>query len=77
MGARTLDLDYRKMRVLLKQWRTEAKLTQRCMAERLRKPHTYVYKVEVGDRRIDPLEFIYWCKACGVDPAKKLKQLYS
>ena len=74
--ARTQDLDYRKMRVLLKQWRNDADLTIRVLGERLRKPHSYVVKVESGDRRIDPLEFIYWCQACGVDPSKKLKELY-
>ena len=63
------------MRALLKAWRIEAGLTQRSMGARLRKPHTYVYKVEVGNRRIDPLEFIQWCRACRVDPSKKLKEL--
>jgi hypothetical protein len=76
MGARTQDVDYRKMRALLKVWRLKAGLTQRSMGEILRKPHTYVYKVEVGNRRIDPLEFIQWCKACRVDPSRKLKELY-
>ena len=73
--ARTLDLDYCKMRVLLRQWRNDAGLTIRTLGERLRKQHSYVSKVEVGNRRIDPLEFIYWCEACGVDPSKKLKEL--
>jgi len=74
--ARTQDLDYRKMCALLKQWRNDADLTIRTLGERLRKPYSYVHKVEVGNRRIDPLEFIYWCKACGVDPSKKIKELY-
>ncbi|MCL2648607.1 MAG: helix-turn-helix domain-containing protein [Phycisphaerales bacterium] len=65
------------MRVLLKQWRTDAGLTQRNMGTRLRKPHTYAYKVEVGDRRLDALEFIQWCKACNADPLKKFKELLS
>ena len=67
-------MDYRKMRVLLRQWRIDAGLTMRSLGERLQKPASYVYKVEVGGRRIDPLEFIQWCKACGVDPVKKLQE---
>ena len=63
-----------KMRVLLKQWRIDAGLTQRSIGERLRKPNSYVSKVEAGDRRIDPLEFVQWCRACGVDPLKKLEE---
>lgn len=39
-------------------------MTQRALALQLRKPHSYVHKVEVGDRRIDPIEFIAWCHAC-------------
>jgi hypothetical protein len=31
---------------------------ERQLAKRLRKPHSYVHKVEVGDQRIDPIEFI-------------------
>ena len=65
------------MRVLLKQWRNDADLTIRSMGERLHKPYSYVHKVEVGNRRIDPLEFIQWCKACNADPLKKFKELLS
>ena len=78
MRLKIQDLDYRKMcykmRVLLKQWRLDAGLTQRGLGERLRKPASYVYKVEAGARRIDPLEFVQWCRACGVDPLKKLEE---
>ncbi len=70
MGARPQHtLAYRRLCSLLRKWRMEAELTQRGLANRLRKPHSYVHKVEVGDRRIDPVEFIAWCKACRVKPA--------
>lgn len=42
------------------------------LAELLNKPHSYVYKVEHGERRIDPVEFVQWCWACGVDPADEI-----
>ena len=43
--------------------------------EALRKPHSYVYKVELGERRIDPVEFVQWCRACGVDPADEVDRI--
>lgn len=39
------------------------------------KPHSYVHKVETGERRIDPVEFIAWCRSCGLDPAGALRQV--
>lgn len=55
---------------LLRKWREESGLTQRRLAEKLRKPYSFVWKVEAGERRIDPIEFVAWCRACGVEPAK-------
>ena len=61
--------------MLLRQWRVDAKYTQRALAKRLHKPHSYIWKVEVGERRIDPLEFIAWCRACEVSPGKAIARL--
>ena len=61
--------------ILLRKWRNDAKLTQRALGKRLRKPHTFVHKSEVGSRRIDPIEFIDWCKACGVSPTAAIAGL--
>jgi hypothetical protein len=47
-------------------------MTQRALAAKLKKPPSYVHKVEVGDRRIDPIEFIAWCRACSLDSARCL-----
>ena len=52
---------------LLRQWREEAGLSQREVRKRRGKPHTYVHKVEVGDRRIDPVEFARFVEALGLD----------
>jgi transcriptional regulator with XRE-family HTH domain len=60
---------------LLRQWRTNAGLTQRALASELRKPHSYVWKVEAGERRIDPIEFAAWCNASGIRPARAIEQL--
>lgn len=57
---------------LLREWWKQAGLTQRELAERLRKPPSYVHKTEVAARRIDPLEFFAWCRECERDPAAAL-----
>ncbi len=76
MGARAQHtFGYRRLCALLRKWRTDAGLTQRGLATRLRKPHSYVHKTEVGDRRIDPLEFIAWCVACRLDPSDSISEV--
>ena len=76
MGASALhSLPYRRLCRLLRSWREGAGLTQRAMARRLDKPHSYVHKTEVGERRIDPLEFIAWCRACGLEAAASIKKV--
>jgi transcriptional regulator with XRE-family HTH domain len=52
--------------------RKGAGLTQREVAARLRKPPSFVGKVEAIERNLSVLEFIAWTRAIGVDPAKVL-----
>jgi transcriptional regulator with XRE-family HTH domain len=76
MGARPQHSSrYRRLCGLLRGWRTSAGLTQRDLAAKLKKPPSFVHKTEVADRRIDPLELIAWCLACGVDPAKGIAEI--
>ena len=58
---------YLRVREELVAMRTRAGLTQRALADRLGCPHTWVGKSELGERRIDVLELIAWCRACGAD----------
>jgi len=67
--------EYRKFCARLRAWREAAGLTQRELGKRLGKPHSYVAKTETGQRRMDPLEFIAWCKHVGVDPADEMRRL--
>lgn len=67
------DPAYVKLRERLKAARVEAGLTQTELGAVFRRPHTFIHKVETGERRIDPIELCTWCKACGVDPCKILK----
>jgi len=66
---------YKRMCALLLRLRTEAQLTQRDLAEKLGMHNSMVHRSEIGDRRIDPVEFADWCRACGVDPAKAIREV--
>ncbi len=57
---------YGLFRALLRSLREEAGLSQMALAARLDKPQTFVSKSELGERRIDFLETIDFCAACGV-----------
>jgi transcriptional regulator with XRE-family HTH domain len=60
---------------MLRDWRQNAELTQRDLAKRLKKPASYVAKSELGERRIDPVEMVLWCRACQVKPADGMAEL--
>ncbi len=63
------------LRELLKKQREKMGLTQRDLGERLQVHHTLIGKVETGDRRLDVIEFIDYCKALEVDPCLILNLL--
>ena len=63
------------MRELLIEARSRAGLTQVAVAERLGRPQSFVSKYEVGERRLDVVEFLEVCAAVGADPVKILRQV--
>jgi transcriptional regulator with XRE-family HTH domain len=66
---------HRKLRELLIAKRKGAGLTQTVLAERLGKPPSYVAKYELGDRRLDVLEFLDIAAAIGFDPCELIRSL--
>ena len=66
---------HKKLRELLKARRKAAGLTQTSLAERLGKPPSYVAKYELGDRRLDVLEFLDVAAAIGFDPCAFIRAL--
>lgn len=48
--------------------RKEAGVTQRELARRLGRAHSYVSRIEKGDRRLDVPEFMEWCELLNADP---------
>lgn len=77
MRKSTHSGEYATLKESLAAARQAAGLSQRQLARRLRVPHTWVAKVESGERRIDLIEFGWFCEACGVSPAKEARRLFS
>jgi len=55
--------------------RTERKLTQRALAELLGRPHSYVDKLELAERRLDVLDLQAFALAFDMAPARLLELL--
>jgi len=78
MGAMTRSVHsstYGALKKKLLVLREEAGLSQRGLAARLGVPHSWVAKVESGERRLDVVEFIEFAQACGVNPSKAFDEL--
>ncbi len=50
-------------------------MTRAVLAERLGKPRSYVAKYELGERRLDVLEYLDIAAAIGFDPREPLGAL--
>ncbi len=64
-----------RLRTLLVSKRKAKGLTQTVVAERLDKPPSYVAKYELGERRLDILEFLDVAAAIGFDPVEVIQAL--
>ena len=52
----------------LKSQRKSQNLTMHNLATRMARPHSFIYKVEQGERRLDVIEYIWYCIALNIDP---------
>jgi transcriptional regulator with XRE-family HTH domain len=68
MEKSTHTTEYRALRTELRKMRMSAGLSQRDLALQLAVPHSWVSKVESGERRLDIIEFCWFASACGADP---------
>lgn len=67
----TASINTKEMQALtqwLKQMRENQQLSMRALAERMDKPHSYIQKVEQGERRLDVVEYVWYCRTLGVSP---------
>jgi len=60
---------------LLREARNAAGLSQAQAAERLGRPQSFISKCESGERRIDLVEFLQFCRLYGCDPHEILRRL--
>lgn len=59
---------HRSLLAVLVASRREAGLTQRQLADRLGKPSSYISKIELGERRLDLVEFVGIARALKLEP---------
>lgn len=52
-------------------------MTQAALAQRLGRSQSFVAKYELGERRLDVIDYLAVCKELGIDPAKLLNQILS
>lgn len=67
--------EHEHLRKILINRRQELGLTQRMLADRLGVIYSLVGKVEIGDRRLDVIEFITYCKALELSPIEILASI--
>jgi len=58
----------------LKKARMSASLRQIDLAKLLKKPQSYVSKIESGERNLDVIEFLAYVTALGIEPSKWVKR---
>ncbi len=67
--------EHAPLRALLVEMRQAAGLTQRGLAKRLGREHSFVARLEQGERRLDVVEFLWVCRACGASPTTVIRDL--
>jgi transcriptional regulator with XRE-family HTH domain len=66
---------HRQLIAWVQRARRSADLTQSELAQALRKPQSFVAKIEGGERRLEVIEFIGLCRALGRDPGQAIQEL--
>lgn len=66
---------YRLLRQLLIEERKRAGIIQADLADKLNRPHNFVSKYELGERRLDVIELIEIADAIGFDILALIKKL--
>jgi transcriptional regulator with XRE-family HTH domain len=75
MEKSTHTKEYAALRAELCRAREKCGLSQRQLAARLKVPHSWVAKVESGDRRLDLVELCWFLLACGEEPLNTISRL--
>jgi transcriptional regulator with XRE-family HTH domain len=75
MEKSTFTPAYAVLRTELVKLRQNAGFTQRELARRLKVAHSWIAKVECGERRLDFIEMCWLITACEVEPLPVLKRV--
>jgi transcriptional regulator with XRE-family HTH domain len=67
MGKSIYDKDYRQIIERLKKARIDAGLSQQAVADKMKKPQSYISKTESGERRLDVAEMKKFTKLYNKD----------
>ncbi|MDG2916013.1 helix-turn-helix transcriptional regulator [Bisgaard Taxon 10/6] len=63
------------LRDFLLKRRKELGLSQRALGMKMGVVHSFIGKVETGDRRLDIFEFITYCRALELDPGEVIREI--
>lgn len=61
----------------LREQREAKNLTMRDLGEKLNVPHSFIGKVEQGERRLDVIEFMQYCDAIGISSIEGINIILS
>ena len=75
MSKQLRGVRHKRMMAALVEIREKAGVPQRELARRLGRAHSYVGRIEAGDRRLDLPEFIEWCELLDADPVEVLQRV--
>ncbi len=75
MPKSTFSEGYERFRLSLAEERKGMGLTQAGLAKRLGKPQSFVSKYELGERRLDVVEYFEIAAAIGIEPYRFLRKL--
>ena len=67
--------EYRALLAWLRASRISLNLSLREVAARIGTPHTWVGKIETGERRLDVSEYVRLCHALGLDPRQGIANI--
>lgn len=66
---------YRALLARMRAAREIAGITQQELAKRLGRPQSYVSKIEMGERRVDVVEFLHFMRAIEGEPHALLRDI--
>lgn len=77
MGKHLRTARHKALIAGLKSAREAAGITQRELARRLDRAHSFVGKIESGERQLNVLEFCEYADALGADPVELIRAVLS